>query len=637
LLRPATFKPPGPELQLAVASSMTVYSGGKNRFAVKIGRLGFEGEIRLEVADPPPGLTAKEIVLPEDETDGEMEVTAGKALPAGMHTLVIQADGSSGKNALSASATVEVEVKHAPASLQMNVSAQVVLYQGGKSRFYVKVARSGFNDEVELRFRDLPAGVSVLSSVIPANRNDVELEITATKGAAIGAQTVHVEALATIDGARTLNQKKSLNLDVQAALIPKADVLFVLDLTGSMAFAINGVKDGIRNFVEQLENQNVDARIGLIAFRDIEADRQVPFPLQFDGQTFTKDYRSFSQQVGLLQAMGGGDEPESSLQAMVLAAKQPFREDASRVLLLITDAPPKTHPLAYPPASAHDGALELEKWKINQVHLVIRDRDQFAYKPFRDSFRGKTIDIGGVQRGNAFAAMLPKLGDEISKLTFASLPAGPKADAVPPPPATESVEDLPAATKTATLTAVQATQAFAKTDRMRLLLAIAAWTAVMAGGISLLILAGQHLYLRNSWISLGTAAKGLFDGLHVPIRLAITREKRQTTVKIGGKTVHVFSWDEEFTQIVFHLTNVANLKKDGFIRFPAVFRMSLKLNLHERDGKGSESRGFRGFGDPVPLADGYDADVTAGLSQASLRRRQARRCEEVWPGRSPAC
>ena len=38
---------------------------------------------------------------------------------------------------------------------------------------------------------------------------------------------------------------------------------------------------------------------------------------------------------------GGGDTPESALDALGLAAAQPFRADATKVILLITDAPPR--------------------------------------------------------------------------------------------------------------------------------------------------------------------------------------------------------------------------------------------------------------------------------------------------------
>ena len=50
---------------------------------------------------------------------------------------------------------------------------------------------------------------------------------------------------------------------------------------------------------------------------------------------------AFQTEVGRLTANGGGDNPESSLDALELAAIQPFRPKATKVILIITDAEPK--------------------------------------------------------------------------------------------------------------------------------------------------------------------------------------------------------------------------------------------------------------------------------------------------------
>ena len=50
-----------------------------------------------------------------------------------------------------------------------------------------------------------------------------------------------------------------------------------------------------------------------------------PFVLEIDGKAFTKDYEAFRNEVKKQLARGGGDEPESSLQGLALAARQPFR------------------------------------------------------------------------------------------------------------------------------------------------------------------------------------------------------------------------------------------------------------------------------------------------------------------------
>ena len=215
--------------------------------------------------------------------------------------------------------------------------------------------------------------------------------------------------------------------------IPTVDVVFLLDLTGSMQFAINGVKKGIQSFVEQMGKENLDARIGVLCFRDIEADKEQPFMLQFDGSVFTKDYRAVRDKVAPLRASGGGDEPESSLQALDFATAQPFRPKAARVLVLITDASAKIHNLATIQAisprekiTTIDECIEqLKKQEIDQLHLMIRQKDlDGSYQKFKSELPGKFFDIQNAIRkgGDAFADLLPSLSKEISRITVASIP-----------------------------------------------------------------------------------------------------------------------------------------------------------------------------------------------------------------------
>lgn len=56
------------------------------------------------------------------------------------------------------------------------------------------------------------------------------------------------------------------------AEIGQADIVFVIDTTGSMGSVINNVKTNITNFVNTLIENNVDVRLGLIDYKDLEED-----------------------------------------------------------------------------------------------------------------------------------------------------------------------------------------------------------------------------------------------------------------------------------------------------------------------------------------------------------------------------
>ncbi len=107
-----------------------------------------------------------------------------------------------------------------------------------------------------------------------------------------------------------------------------ADIIFVLDVTGSMGGTIDQVKKNITVFADSLSLRGIDFRLGMVTFLDIVENK---YP-------FTKDVALFKSQVDLQYAHGGGDEPENSLQALLDASNYPFRLNCNRVIIWITDA-----------------------------------------------------------------------------------------------------------------------------------------------------------------------------------------------------------------------------------------------------------------------------------------------------------
>ena len=107
-----------------------------------------------------------------------------------------------------------------------------------------------------------------------------------------------------------------------------ADIIFVLDVTGSMGDEIAEVKDNIIEFADSLSYRGVDYRLGMVTFLDV-IENVYPF---------TTDAQEFQNRVSQQYAHGGGDGPENSLDALMRAAEFPFREQAKRIIIWITDA-----------------------------------------------------------------------------------------------------------------------------------------------------------------------------------------------------------------------------------------------------------------------------------------------------------
>jgi len=137
----------------------------------------------------------------------------------------------------------------------------------------------------------------------------------------------------------------------------QADIVFCLDVTGSMQPCIDGLKSCMVSFVSGLHSAaEVDYRLRLIAYRDIhcevfEGHRPCDEPW-FESE-FTNDYQEF---IGWLnrpevQAYGGGDDPESTLDALYRAIKNSkWRSEGtyrSIVLFSDDDSHPTLHPSTY--------------------------------------------------------------------------------------------------------------------------------------------------------------------------------------------------------------------------------------------------------------------------------------------------
>ena len=400
-----------------------------------------------------------------------------------------------------------------PPGLRLTVSPAVELDQGSRNSFGVNVARDRWQGPVTLRADALPKGLTIDPVTIPDDQTEAALEIRAARDAV--ARTEEVTLLATAP-APAISRKAGFQVVIHEVIRPKVDVLFVLDVTGSMGFAISGICRGIGDFAGKLDLNRLDARVGLIAFRDRFLGEE-PEILAVDGETFTSDYEAFRRKVSELKADGGGDEPESSLDALALATAQKFRSDATKVLLLITDAPPK---IPDKQTESIDEIVEqLKRHEFQQLHLVVRTLHRDSYTKLQRGARGEFFDISeAAGNADAFARIMPTLSGEIARTTIASLPPQPlPPEALPPPPLAPAAEQAsstpPTPPPAPPLRGVQSQETFAPESSVRLVTAVAVWTGAIAAMICLALIAGQHFYLRQSLLPWGQAALGLGGGL----------------------------------------------------------------------------------------------------------------------------
>ncbi|MDR6884330.1 S-layer homology domain-containing protein [Bacillus sp. 3255] len=114
----------------------------------------------------------------------------------------------------------------------------------------------------------------------------------------------------------------------------QADIVFVLDSTGSMGSSINNVKTNIVNFVNTLEEDKVDARLGLVDYKDIDADG----PESTKKIGWFTNPEEFKNKVNEIRVVGGGDGPESAVDALEESRIMGYRNSVSKFVVLLTDA-----------------------------------------------------------------------------------------------------------------------------------------------------------------------------------------------------------------------------------------------------------------------------------------------------------
>ena len=162
------------------------------------------------------------------------------------------------------------------------------------------------------------------------------------------------------------------------------DFIFAIDITGSMQQYINQVKDNITDFTTNLAKRGIDYRLGLILFDDDISKVYKP----------TNKVADFIAWLIPVRAFGGGDEKENALEALDEATRFRFRSDATRCVVLITDAPYHQAGEKGMGTTRHTTQSIIEKLIKNDIRVfsIVPPRLK-NYEMISRSTRGATFDL----------------------------------------------------------------------------------------------------------------------------------------------------------------------------------------------------------------------------------------------------
>lgn len=209
------------------------------------------------------------------------------------------------------------------------------------------------------------------------------------------------------------------------------DITMCIDATGSMQPVIDMVKNNALNFDERLKSaladkeKNVDKlRMRLIFFRDIYHDGLEESLMGTDFVELPDEKETFRDWLEGVQATGGGDAPETSLEALSVAMNSEWtREGDKRRHLIVMFTDDAAHPLEkseafsgeYPEGMPKNFSEFVEMWEGQTMDDTAKRMLIFA--PNKDPWPtiAETCDEVFMIESQAGKGLVDKHWDEILK------------------------------------------------------------------------------------------------------------------------------------------------------------------------------------------------------------------------------
>lgn len=200
-----------------------------------------------------------------------------------------------------------------------------------------------------------------------------------------------------------------------------ADVVFLFDCTGSMAPYIENVKNNVASLIKGFNataNVKLDWRVRAMGYKDFFVDKDC----LIDKYEFTNDADVFAnQQLAKLDSDGGGDDNESTLDAIWYALKQSdWRPKCTKVIVVFTDAGTKgLHTRTMDELGVVDDVAYLQQELMkNKIQLFMYCKTDPAYEQLHQTARAHVYqydDPGTQLLESDFADLLKVIGKTVSQ------------------------------------------------------------------------------------------------------------------------------------------------------------------------------------------------------------------------------
>lgn len=192
--------------------------------------------------------------------------------------------------------------------------------------------------------------------------------------------------------------------EVSSGTRPAVDLVFVIDTTGSMSDKIEGVLATTDRFLNSFSQLGLDHRVAIVAFGDLTMPGEhvvsTPFMTQLEAvrKTLAK----------IPRFGGGGNEGESSLEAVEAARKMPFRPTSVKVLVLITDEPALQHQL--------DARSVTDRLRRDEILTYVISPPIEYFKEMAQQTGGAWLQVTAAADFDTLLGMLRQLAERMSSL-----------------------------------------------------------------------------------------------------------------------------------------------------------------------------------------------------------------------------
>ncbi len=214
--------------------------------------------------------------------------------------------------------------------------------------------------------------------------------------------------------ADSLTNTVSAQVEIVDYMKGTADIVFILDISGSMGDEISNVKNNIQNFAQAIEDRGVSARWAAITYSDLTVSglNEESTIIMNNASTWYTDAYSYKSAIGSIDLAYGGDSPETAIDGLMLALNElETRKDARTFYILLTD---DTYKIAnnYGITSMEEAVDVLAENKINVSTITPTDYYS-SYSSLVEATGGIQSDIYGDFANDLLNNLVPIIYDDV--------------------------------------------------------------------------------------------------------------------------------------------------------------------------------------------------------------------------------